>query len=358
MGTMENCCRVPKNYIEKFAEKLKDSPSEQFDFNNNNNNSKKLEKFNKAFDFNKFLSSPPETTKSVDNLMNKINIDKLFYLYVKGDKISIKDDDFSFDNWKNYYPPEDNFFLFSKGNVSQNQILENMESPEKMEIYEGETNEEGKRHGYGMLKTPNFIQRGCWRNGKFTGWGKQYLRNGETYEGKFINGVLNGIGIFTNKDNKYVGEFSNWLKNGKGELFGKKYHYKGEFKDDKFHGKGVLEFLVEGNVYEGDFQNGEMKGKGIFKLKNGDIYEGEFDKNKFHGKGVYSYSNGKIYDGEYVNGIKNGHGKLSFPNGQVFEGNFNKGVLDGEVILEKDGKKTKYIFSEGNQIKKDSEQIN
>ena len=31
-----------------------------------------------------------------------------------------------------------------------------------------------------------------WRRNNFTGWGKEFRQNGDIYEGKFINGELNG----------------------------------------------------------------------------------------------------------------------------------------------------------------------
>ena len=63
------------------------------------------------------------------------------------------------------------------------------------------------RHGFGTLITTHYKLKGTWRNNEFTGWGRKSMRNGDVFEGKFINGELNGKGIFKSKDNNiYIGD--------------------------------------------------------------------------------------------------------------------------------------------------------
>ena len=269
-----------------------------------------------------------------------------------GGQILTEEDDYSEDGWKKYYPPNERFFLYSKGEVFQNQIrLNNKDDPENLEIYEGETNFENLKHGFGILTTPSYILKGSWRKGEFTGWGKKYFRNGDVLEGKFLNGELNGKGIFKNKNNIYVGDFINGKRCGKGDLTTEKYHYKGDFKNNKFEGYGIIEFLIEGHRYEGYFENNEINGKGIYKWKNGDIYEGEMKNGKMNGKGKYSYIDGKIYEGEYLEGIKEGKGKLTYPDGKSFDGYFENGLPEGEGLYTKNGNIYKVLFSKGEYIK-------
>ena len=348
MGSIPQCCNKSCNFCENIIEKENNSQ-----FSQRISIKKDKDKINNNFDIKQFLSSSMHSNKNESGQYDEKYFENLYNQC----KISIKDDDFNLDNWKKYYPIDEQFFLFEKGEVFPNKVkVSNSDDQNNLEIYDGEINSEGKKHGYGVLTTPRYILKGTWRNGEFTGWGKEYMTNGDIYEGKFVNGVLSGIGIFHNQNSKYVGDFVNGYMEGNGELTSEKYHYKGEFKNNKFNGKGVLKLLQEGNEYEGDFENNEIKGKGIFKFKNGDIYEGELKKGKFHGKGVYKYNNGKIYEGQYMNGVKEGHGKLINSDGSSYEGNFKNGNLDGTIIYNKEGKSHKLIFSEGKYISKEKSQ--
>ena len=125
------------------------------------------------------------------------------------------------------------------------------------------------------------MRKGTWRNGEFTGWGRESRRNRDVLEGKFINGNVCGKGYLkNNRGNIYFGDFVNSKREGYGELYTNKIHYIGEFRDDQLNGKGVIEFLKEGHKYEGEFKNNEINGKGIFSWKNGDVYEGEMSNGK------------------------------------------------------------------------------
>ena len=142
-----------------------------------------------------------------------------------------------------------------------------------------------------------------WENNIFSGWGRQSRCNGEVYEGRFENGLINGKGIFLDKKlNKYMGEFKDMKKWGKGKLVTNKYIYEGDFNNDKIEGNGKIKFLKSGIEYEGTFLNNSIEGSGKFKWINGDIYEGEVKEGKMHGTGIYKYRNGKIYKGLFEEG--------------------------------------------------------
>ena len=244
------------------------------------------------------------------------------------------DDDFTNESYKKFYPADDPFFLFDKGEVSEGQIISSPDELESLEIYEGEINEQNKKHGFGVLTTPEFVRKGTWRNGEFTGWGRESRRNKEVLEGKFIDGTLNGKGIYKKSNNSlYTGDFVNSQREGFGELYTNRFHYIGEFKDNKLNGKGIIEFLKEGHKYEGDFLNNEINGRGVFQWKNGDIYDGDMTDGKMNGKGIYKYANGQIYEGEYINGIREGKGRIIVNNKVVFEGDFIGGhrVIKGRT---------------------------
>lgn len=259
------------------------------------------------------------------------------------------DDNFSLDDWKKLYNSDERFFKWDKGNVKQNQkIIKNKDDPFNLQIYEGDVNENNEKHGFGILTTPQYIRKGMWRNNQFTGWGRESRLNGDVYEGKFINGFINGKGIFTNKKgNKYIGDLVNNRRDGKGDLTTNKFHYIGDFKDNRLEGNGKIVFLKENHSYEGEFANNEINGKGIFIWNNGDIYEGQMKNGRMNGFGKYTYKDGKIYEGNYINGFKEGKGKYIYKNGVEFEGTFTKGNPIGEGILKKDGKSVLGIYENG-----------
>ena len=263
------------------------------------------------------------------------------------------DDDFTFTNWKVFYPKSEKFFLWTKGQVIPNQvIIKNEDDPDNLEIYQGEINFQNEKHGIGRLTAPKYVRVGTWRDDQFTGWGRESRVNGDVFEGRFVDGAIYGKGINQNKKgNVYVGEFLDNKRHGRGELKTSKVHYEGEFKYDKFNGKGKLIFLKQGHEYEGEFKDNEINGMGIFKWKNGDIYEGEMIKGKMHGYGKYKYSSGQIYEGQFANGVKEGLGKLISPN-NIFEGEFKQGNPFGEGTISIKGKKIKVVYKNGKFEKK------
>ena len=222
------------------------------------------------------------------------------------------DGDFDLEGWKRFYPIQDPFFNFQKGFVLSNGIkIKHPNDPQRVSVYEGDINIKNERHGFGRLTTVNGVCLGEWRNGNFTGWGRETRRSGKVYEGKYINGLLQGKGILkNNKGVTYVGDFVNSKRHGKGILDTHKVHYEGEFKNDKLSGKGRIVFKIEGHVYEGQFDNNEINGFGTFKWKNGDSYTGYMLNGKMHGEGKYRYNNGMVYEGKYNNGVKEGNGKV------------------------------------------------
>ena len=318
---------------------------------NNNDDILKIQKiqnsYHKHYLKKKFQTEiKPSLSKKERDYINKLYTKLSSY----GD-ITANLNQFDENGWKRYYPSEDQFFLYPKGEVYNNQIrIKNKNDIKNIEIYEGEINYKNMKHGNGILTTSKYIMKGTWRNDQFTGWGIKCLRNGDVYEGRFINGELNGKGIFKNGKNIYEGEFINGERHGFGDFTTETYHYKGEFKNNKMDGKGEIDFYEDSQRYEGTFSENNITGKGIYKWKNGDIYEGYMKNGKRNGKGIYTQHNGKIYEGEYINDIQEGKGKLIYPEGKTFEGNFVNGKLEGEVLYTENDKTNKVIFSEGKLI--------
>ena len=287
----------------------------------------------------KYRAEPPQSNVTYYNpLENTLAPDSKEYieqLYIRCESYGAVRpfDDFKIDGWKNFYPEDDKFFNWKKGtNILKNQTkVYNTNDLNNVQIYNGEMNYDNQKHGEGKLTTTKYIRIGMWRNDKFTGWGRECRRNQETIEGRFVNGLVNGKGIFwDNKGDKYVGDFVDSRKHGKGEFTSKTIKYIGDFNNNKMDGKGKIKFLQEGHEYEGQFYKNQLHGIGIFKWNNGDEYKGEMQDGKMHGMGKYTFKNGLIYEGRYKNGAKDGHGKLIYPNGRIIEIDFIDGVQQGE----------------------------
>ena len=234
-------------------------------------------------------------------------------------------EDFSPNAWEKFYQKEERFFKFPEEGITHNQVLINNQNGE---IYKGDINKNKEKHGFGKLISPSLKRIGMWRRDNFTGWGREIKENGDIYEGKFINGILNGKGIYKSKNKKttYIGDYLNSMRHGKGELYTENFHYKGDFKNDKLEGKGKIEIYNEGE-YEGTFKDNLFEGKGMLKWKNGNYYIGHVSKGKMNGYGEETFLNGNIYKGYFVNGIKEGKGKIITADGKIIEGIFKNGEM-------------------------------
>ena len=59
--------------------------------------------------------------------------------------------------------------------------------------------------------------------------------------------------------------------------------YEGQFVDGEINGMGIRKWAYSNNVYEGEFVRGELQGKGIMKYGDGSVYEGDWLGNKREG---------------------------------------------------------------------------
>ena len=230
-------------------------------------------------------------------------------------------EEFSPNGWEKFYPNDDRFFKFPKEGIIHNQLI-----IKNNEIYKGDINNKNEKHGYGKYISPSIKRIGMWRRDKFTGWGREIKENGDIYEGKFVNGLLNGKGIHKNKNNKttYIGDYYNSKRHGKGELYTNDFHYKGDFFQNKFEGKGKIEIYNEGE-YEGDFKDNLFEGKGMLKWKNGRFYIGGLSKGKMNGYGEETLIDGSVYKGNFLDGVEEGVGKFINSKGELINVEFKNG---------------------------------
>ena len=208
-----------------------------------------------------------------------------------------------------FYPQNQNEFMIPQNEIfSQKEITylinNNANSSEK---YSGSVNLYNQRHGLGKLTSPTSQKIGTWRNGQFSGWGREILNNGEVFEGRFLNGNLNGKGIYKYMNILYIGDFINNTKHGNGEMITKEYVYIGEFKNNKINGYGKITFYncKDGkSEYEGFFKDNIIEGKGVLKWINGNTYEGEVKNGKMNGYGIFTPNNGIPIKGYFKDGVR------------------------------------------------------
>ena len=288
--------RIHNNYNNKNNSYLK--------FNNNNSNYFNGSIYNIS---NKSRDSEPYICNMKDlNRTQIMKIRKIIEYFNQNGKPR-PSDDFDSNNWTNFYK-KNNYFFSNDNNITKvihNQlVIYHKNNINKITIYQGDLNREGQRHGIGKYTTPFYVLIGMWKNDKFTGWGRESRYNGDVFEGRFINGIINGKGIFIDiNKNKYIGDFINMKRWGKGKWSTNNIIYEGEFYNNKIHGKGIIKFIKSGIEYIGTFKNDQIDGYGTFKWVNGDIYEGEVKNGKMHGIGKYKYNNGKTINGLFNNGV-------------------------------------------------------
>jgi len=266
---------------------------------------KKNNKSNKNYDNLEIYNSPNPTKLICSKKKNNIN-----GKFLNNDDINdLKN--FSPDFWRHFYNNKKDEVFFNFLNNSKEIIKDKIiQNKSKNETYYGDINKQREKHGFGRLITPEMERIGSWKNDQFHGWGREIRKTGEIYEGRFIDGELNGKGIYKDGAIFYVGEFVNYIKHGKGELFNNTEHYVGNFNNNKMDGNGRIEIYEDG-VYEGNFNNGEIYGYGVFKYNNGDFYEGEMKNGKMNGYGKLTLNDGKCFEGYFADGEFKGDKNLN-----------------------------------------------
>eukprot|EP01114_Cavostelium_apophysatum_P020237 TRINITY_DN6731_c0_g1_i1.p1 TRINITY_DN6731_c0_g1~~TRINITY_DN6731_c0_g1_i1.p1 ORF type:complete len:643 (-),score=182.41 TRINITY_DN6731_c0_g1_i1:465-2393(-) len=171
------------------------------------------------------------------------------------------------------------------------------------DVYEGEFDADGLRHGSGVYTTAS----------------------GDQYVGQFRKGLRDGHGVYTTKEgSRYEGDFKNGKPHGKGVyVFENGDVYSGDFQDEDFQGRGNWS-SEDGSSYVGEFERGKRSGYGIMFSK-GATYDGEWKEGVFYGKGIYVYSTGDLYEGDFVKGKFEGYGRYTTSGGVVIEGRFAQG---------------------------------
>jgi hypothetical protein len=210
------------------------------------------------------------------------------------------------------------------------------------EMYIGERNEQGQKHGKGLLTYKNGAQyEGQFVNDKPCGKGCATSVSGDVYMGGWLNGKRHGAGEVQYSDGSFFcGTFKNGKKEGRGVLTFKSldsveglwkdgalieaiircktYIYEGEVANFKPHGRGRMIFLVPMVPAEAPAAPAAEEGHPHQQhplhqqMQQGDTYSGEWCDGLMHGHGVYHFcENNSYYEGAFQGNLLHGHGRLS-----------------------------------------------
>jgi hypothetical protein len=218
--------------------------------------------------------------------------------------------------------------------------------------YIGEADEFNRINGFGICEYRNNNKYiGKYLEGKFHGFGKIILSNGETLQGEFFNNepsgfiehLINNVSIQENISKTFTGDnVKIYTKiDSKDKL--NNICIEGEFDaKNEYYGVGILKCLGKNFGYEGEFVNFLSKGWGIVTVKDKFIHKGRINLGKFNGYGEIYYpegsrlfcffegnnkhglsistnSEGKVSFGRYINNVKHGPFISSFKNLVVVE---------------------------------------
>lgn len=200
-----------------------------------------------------------------------------------------------------------------------------------------------KKHGLGREYHIKLINKkdkkdirykyiGYYKNNKFHCYGILMKENDECYYGEFRDGKKNGFGILFTKQYVYRGFFHDDKKNGYGEFFDKEksINYCGNFVNDKYNGFGFY-YKEKKFKYIGNFVDGYLKGLGLYIWNYEEKYYGNWSNDKMNGLGIYYYKGGDIFIGNYFNDKKNGNGKYIFTEKKsILEGEWKYGMKHGK----------------------------
>ena len=227
------------------------------------------------------------------------------------------------------------------------------------DFYEGDF-ENGKRTGNGkLIKKDGNVYVGFFEGGNFLGKGKYQCSDGHTFEGEFSVGCFskkkpqiydqsNRILISGRIDangNIHDEEFADRLLSCNGKLTKKNGDiYEGEFVEGQFS-KGKLTTEL-GNIYQGKFDEWVIHGEGKHLDADGNFYQGEFKDWVLDGSGTHIDSEGNTFTGNFEEGYLY-YGKKTSPSGEIYEGQFKRWVFNGNGILTNEDGVYKGIFRHG-----------
>ena len=352
---------------EEKKEELKEDENEFKEKNDNDINSNSENSNSENMCNNKDNEEQKKENSKSNPLKDENNIDKSIF-FTETLKRAEKNFDSPLDyekDWSQYFDEDEdneeipillNTMNSNQGEKNTKEEGEIIELKGKKCLYKGQMDNNHNPCGFGELYTQNGEKyEGNFCLGKLIGLGRYINKEGICFEGIFKNNdlVSKATIIYLNEKNQkiyYFGEVSNFAKNGMGKEITDEYRYTGYFVDNLREGDGRIEFLENGELYEGEFTKGKINGKGLYIWSNKNVYKGDFVNGIKHGKGKYKWPDGCEYEGDYNNGEREGYGTYKWKDGRIFTGRFKSGVPDGKGKLTYKGKCVNIEYRNGKPI--------
>ncbi|MBX4271115.1 MORN repeat-containing protein [Clostridium estertheticum] len=114
------------------------------------------------------------------------------------------------------------------------------------------------------------------------------------------------------KSGTYVGNSVDGKRQGKGKFTWKNGdEYDGEWLNDKMSGEGTFSYKSK-DLYVGNYKDNLKSGQGIYTWENGETYNGIWANDTMNGIGEFDFMNGDSFQGKWKDGKMNGQGTYSF----------------------------------------------
>ncbi|TGK05458.1 hypothetical protein EHQ53_17655 [Leptospira langatensis] len=148
---------------------------------------------------------------------------------------------------------------------------------------------------------------------------KMEFRNGDVYEGMFVDSKPQGFGAFWGpKGDYYQGGWFRGMKHGVGKyVYPNGTEYIGDFVFNKKEGHGIFKWQ-DGTILNADWIGDHPQGKGVLTLPDSRKLHGYYQRGFIYdGNGVFIYNDGSKYIGSWKAGQRHGFGVLFASNGMV-----------------------------------------
>lgn len=176
------------------------------------------------------------------------------------------------------------------------------------------------------LSTSCFRYTGMWMNGKRHGKGETVFSDGTVYSGEYKEDKREGKGTLTTADGlNYEGLWKGGKKNGRGLLSKNGEQFDGIFVDDLFEGQGILK--NGSSTCIGTWEKGVLNGKVKIQFSKVSMYEGFLKNGMFEGDGAFTAENGTRIEGTWSENKPHGRVRIVSPSGSVIEKDFYYGTI-------------------------------
>lgn len=188
-------------------------------------------------------------------------------------------------------------------------------------------------NGFGKKRYANGeTVEGFFENGKVNGIATHTLSNGNYYIGNFKDDYYDGYGIYSWKSEEmiYYGNWQKVLQNGYGyQLKNSKAVVAGYYTNGKLT-RDMLTYDYTNNIYKNNCAGDCANGFGQYKYSDSSWYYGFFKDGKLHYVGAFKNDAG-LYMGEFKTNRMEGMGTLRYKaSGEYYVGEFANGSLNGK----------------------------